>query len=821
MQSLDSGITLAATAPAVLFTIFAVLVGIPLLIVAIIYLVVPTVKGMIWLIRHVFTFIFGMIGDALRLIGTVLTTLILVPLVVGNVLIGRWSASAHYGRAIQGELKTAGRSFYRLAVGHVARLLCLHALTEGIEKRIPEVVAAAPGADRPSKRIGQFDGYTIVGSLPGGGSGGKLYVGKPSEQKLAAFARMGATGVDQVVIKCFTLGDGSSLPQIVRENRALDAAKRLGLILEHDLNEHRFYYVMRYVPGDSLNLVTQRLHAMSGGGGLGRRELAESLEYTADLLRTLAHYHAGGLWHKDVKPDNIIVSSGQAHLVDFGLITPLRSSMTLTTHGTEYFRDPEMVRLALKGVKVQDVDGARFDIYAVGAVLYSVIENSFPAHGGLSQISRTCPEVVRMIVRRAMTDYDKRYASAMDMLADVEAVLRADDPYAMKLFALPSMRTGEEEPERAVGPIPAVQAAVWGQAPVGAGVPPPIPGASRPDWSRGGWQDPAVVGASAGSPRVAPGGRMKPRIRVTNWWRGTYVVEGEAGAGVARAQGSAGSVAGVAGGPGVPWGIPVTPGAAAKAHAAANAAPFGSGVKSAPAAEQLRRARERARAAQERIRTKMHERSRNHASGINAGVVAAIVIFGVLFVGGNMYLFSRSRAPRVIVSGPTHAAPMPVPPVSPDRVLTMPGTSGPSIIVPASDRGGSYAVPEDHHTPVVVLCDWSKYSAGVQDRLEKSLRGLERAGFVLLGDAAPGKTPSADAVEVVAEVRSAIGTRLFLSRDAGEAAQAWASQQDVVPLVMWIAQDPTKGENASPTKWLIGAESVPTALRELASQRME
>src|SRR5262245_60968748 len=163
---------------------------------------------------------------------------------------------------------------------------------------------------------------------------------------------------------------------------------------------------MRYVPGDSLNLVTQRLHASTGGSGLGRRELQEVLSYSSDLLRTLRAYHDGGLWHKDVKPDNVIVCGGRAHLVDFGLVTPLRSSMTLTTHGTEYFRDPEMVRMALKGVKVHEVDGAKFDIYAVGAVLFSMVENSFPAHGGLSQISRPCPETVRWIVRRAMTDCD-------------------------------------------------------------------------------------------------------------------------------------------------------------------------------------------------------------------------------------------------------------------------------------------------------------------------------------------------------------------------------------------------------------------------------
>ena len=66
-------------------------------------------------------------------------------------------------------------------------------------------------------------------------------------EKLASLARSGATDVQQVVIKCFSLRDGSSLPQIVRENRALPAAKRLGLILEHELTDERFYYVMKYI----------------------------------------------------------------------------------------------------------------------------------------------------------------------------------------------------------------------------------------------------------------------------------------------------------------------------------------------------------------------------------------------------------------------------------------------------------------------------------------------------------------------------------------------------------------------------------------------
>src|SRR5205085_6474764 len=134
---------------------------------------------------------------------------------------------------------------YRMAVGHPARLLCLTSLVDGIENRIPQAVAAAPGADRPSGRTGQFEGYKIVGSLQGGGSGSKLYVAVPDAAKLAAFSRAGDPDVKEVVIKSFSLKDGSSLPQIVRENRALDAAKRLGLILEHELTAEKFFYVMR------------------------------------------------------------------------------------------------------------------------------------------------------------------------------------------------------------------------------------------------------------------------------------------------------------------------------------------------------------------------------------------------------------------------------------------------------------------------------------------------------------------------------------------------------------------------------------------------
>lgn len=418
-----------------------------------VWLLVRVLMGLGWVVGNVFrvfsqilgrigTFVVSTGSDALHLVGGVITAVIFVPLTVGNIALGRWSAANHYGKALEREAVGVGRAAYRLVLGNPSRLLGLTSLTEGIERRIPEAMARAPGPDAPGGKADAFEGYTIVGSLPAGGSGARLYLAEPSPDKQAAFTARGVVGPHRVVIKSFSLSHGSTMPQIVRESRALEAARALGLVLEHELAGTRFHYVMPYVPGEDLNVVTQRLHAESGSEGLAPRQLARALGFTADLLQVLNRFHSAGLWHKDIKPSNILVSEGRVHVVDLGLITPLASAMTLTTHGTEYFRDPELVRLALRGVKVNEVDGVKFDIYAAGAVLYSMLENSFPAHGNLSQLTRKCPEALRWIVRRAMADIGDRYPTALAMLEDVRAVIAARDPFSVKPAGLPSFRGG-------------------------------------------------------------------------------------------------------------------------------------------------------------------------------------------------------------------------------------------------------------------------------------------------------------------------------------------------------------------------------------------
>lgn len=615
---------------AVLFTIIAAVAGLALGGLLMYYIVVPLFKGLGLLIRHLFRFVWGVISDTCRFIGAVLLAILYIPIILGNIVIGRWSGSGHYGRQFMHEVTTMGTCLYRVCIGHPLRLVGLGGVVEGVENRLPAAIEGAPTADLPTGgRATQFEGYRIVGSLAPGGSGAKLYIAEIDGAKRQQLNKAGMDNVDRAVIKSFSLHDGSSLPQIVRESRSLDAAKKLGLILDHHLTPERFYYVMRYVPGEPLSAMTKTLHSSSPSGGLNDSCLRSAISYASDLVATLAVYHRGGLWHKDVKPDNVIVDeNGRAHLVDFGLVTSLRSAMTLTTHGTEYFRDPEMVRLALRGVKVHEVDGTKFDIYGAGAVLYAVVEDSFPAHGVLSQVTRRCPECVKWIIRRAMSEYDKRYPSADAMLADLEAVRTAKDPFAVRVADLPSVRgnfapiPGEDGPIRApeMPEVIGVAAAATPEPPRQA-APPPMPH------------------QAAASPRK----RTAPVLRVKGWWSGQSEVIGQtehavpAGAAQAgqwvnesaKAVGDAarGAWAGVAA-------AAVPAGAAAKIHGAAP------GRRTA--SDQLASARARVEARRSRAHNAGARGGRPAGSGFNGGVAAALFVFVGALVGVGILLSTDS-----------------------------------------------------------------------------------------------------------------------------------------------------------------------------------
>ena len=204
-----------------------------------------------------------------------------------------------------------------------------------------------------------------------------------------------------------------------------------------------------------------------------------------------------------------------------------------------------------------------------------MIENSFPAHGGLSQITRRCPEALRWVVRRAMADYDKRYASAAAMRADLEAIRSSADVFAVRPIDLPSMR-GAEVPGEAYAQDEAPFRRPVQPVAVGAGS--DVPG------DRGFGVTPATMAGGAAAIR------QRPKLRVNKWWSGGYVVED-------AAQGGAGS--------------PVPPRTATGNYAGFDQPLVGNRVAWSPrnvamsAREQVESARGRVKAARERAQARI------------------------------------------------------------------------------------------------------------------------------------------------------------------------------------------------------------------------
>ena len=756
-----------------ILTLLAIAFGIVLLIVVIglgVVLLGKVLTGIGALVSHVFSFIFGVIGDAGRIVGSIVLLPIFALLVAGTVLIGRWSAAGHYGRAFSSEMSSVFGCCYRILIGRPLTLIGLKSATEGFEHRLPQVLAAAPGRDKPSKkRVGMFEGYTILGSLQGGGSGGKLYIAEPNELKRAAFERRGIGEIDRCVIKVFSLKDGSSLPQILRESRSLDAAKKLGLVLEHSEEGERFFYVMRFVPGESLALVTQRLHAESGEEGLSTARLRSAAGYISELLDTLHGYHSGGLWHKDVKPDNIIVEGDHAHLVDFGLVTPLRSAMTLTTHGTEYFRDPELVRQALRGVKVHQIDGAKFDVYAAGAVLYSVIENSFPAHGGLSQISKRCPESLRWVVRRAMAEYDQRYATASEMLADLDAIRASADPFSVRPADLPSMTGAVGMPHEPVE-LPKIE-------PAAPTFPPPVsPAAKAANAVAAAAAEAAAEVASAFTP-PASRGRVQPKLTLTGWWSGRY------SSGAVATVGRRATARRVS--PKAPSKQPRPLRPVDKRISAADQV----ASARARAAETRRRAHERVGARRGRVAS-VRKQERSSAVGIVGGLVTFMVLFAVgvaLLLGLSRGRLSSYESTTIYDDGKVVILAPGLPTVvhSPD-LAPMPSTIGNQVFPASMALDASILVVSDLSIP---LHDQVAQDIGYGVAALKAA-GVELAGDLVSDPALLDDEESERQINMLAQAQRARGSTPIDSPEFPRRVRKMLQEHPELDIVLWLAPNP-------------------------------
>jgi eukaryotic-like serine/threonine-protein kinase len=136
------------------------------------------------------------------------------------------------------------------------------------------------------------------------------------------------------------------------------------------------YYIMPYVEGESLRERLTRDHELP---------VPESLRILRDVVDALAYAHARGVVHRDIKPDNVMLSGRHAMVTDFGVakaISGASGRQPLTTAGvalgTPAYMAPE------QATADPHLD-ARVDIYAVGVLAYELLAGRTPFVGPTAQ----------------------------------------------------------------------------------------------------------------------------------------------------------------------------------------------------------------------------------------------------------------------------------------------------------------------------------------------------------------------------------------------------------------------------------------------------
>ncbi|MCI0742526.1 MAG: transporter substrate-binding protein [Gemmataceae bacterium] len=287
-----------------------------------------------------------------------------------------------------------------------------------------EVPTSSPAgaAKKPEDWVGAALGkYQVHAVLGQGGMGVVLQARDPMiERDVAIKVLAESLAADQTMLQRF-LAEAKSAGKLQHPN--------IVSIFEIGQEGQSYYLVLELVSGGT---VGERLEKQ------GAFTVLEATKIVIDACKGLAAAHAAGLVHRDIKPANLMrAADGVIKIADFGLAktTSARShelTQTGVVVGTPYFMSPEQC-------EAKPVD-ARSDIYSLGATYFSLLTGKHPyqdassvvqvmfghCHGPIPDpcsANSAIPPACRAIVARAMAKVpDDRYASAQEMLADLEAV---------------------------------------------------------------------------------------------------------------------------------------------------------------------------------------------------------------------------------------------------------------------------------------------------------------------------------------------------------------------------------------------------------------
>jgi len=221
--------------------------------------------------------------------------------------------------------------------------------------------------------------------------------------------------------------DPETSTRFYREARAAGQLVHPNIITIFDMGEDdgRPFIVMEMVQGWTLNKYLERPEAA---------DIEKKIDLMLQICAGLHAAHTHGIFHRDVKPGNLLVGQhGELKVVDFGIARLASSSMTASglIVGTPDYMSPEQAR-------GPDVD-QRSDIFSVGAVFYLMLtgRKPFSAADPISVLtkvqteaplpirdSEAPPALTRLIMKALAKDPAERYQSCARMIAELEHVRR-------------------------------------------------------------------------------------------------------------------------------------------------------------------------------------------------------------------------------------------------------------------------------------------------------------------------------------------------------------------------------------------------------------
>ncbi|KAA1042747.1 Stk1 family PASTA domain-containing Ser/Thr kinase [Macrococcus equipercicus] len=201
-------------------------------------------------------------------------------------------------------------------------------------------------------------------------------------------------------------------------------------VIDVDEDDHHYYLIMEFIEGPTLSEYIKENGPLS---------VDEAILFTKQILRGIGHAHHHMIIHRDIKPQNILLTEDkELKITDFGIARALsETAMTQTNHvmGSVHYLPPEQA----KG-KAADESA---DIYSIGIVLYEMLTGHPPYEGdspvsiAIKHIQEPLPDIraVRsdvpqslenVVIKATMKDKYSRYRSTEDMYTDLSTVLDAE-----------------------------------------------------------------------------------------------------------------------------------------------------------------------------------------------------------------------------------------------------------------------------------------------------------------------------------------------------------------------------------------------------------